>query len=168
MAMQFEARAERLGGQLILRLPQAISDQLPARGMGMGELEIRGQRAVLPLEPDGRFGHFILLKGFDLPTEEALQASLSLAETWPEPEMPADILDGLHQAGLDAFWACLTVKARWEWLRWIRSTNNAATRHKRIGVAASKMLAGERRPCCFNTASCTLPELSKSGVLRDA
>jgi hypothetical protein len=26
---------------------------------------------------------------------------------------------------------------------------------------------GERRPCCFNLASCTDPELARSGKLRD-
>jgi hypothetical protein len=32
-----------------------------------------------------------------------------------------------------------------------------------VGVSISKMQSGKRRPCCFNLAACTNPDLSKNG-----
>jgi len=34
-----------------------------------------------------------------------------------------------------------------------------------VAVTVSKMRSGKRRPCCFDLASCTDPELSRSGKL---
>jgi len=55
--------------------------------------------------------------------------------------------------------------ARWEWVRWVNATNNPETRGRRVDVSISKMESGNRRPCCFNLAACTDPDLSKSGKL---
>ena len=55
--------------------------------------------------------------------------------------------------------------ARWEWVRWIGATKSPATRAKRVDVTISKMRSGKRRPCCFDLASCTDPELMKNGEL---
>lgn len=65
----------------------------------------------------------------------------------------------------NALWVKITPMARWDWLRWIRSTNNPETRSRRIEVALSKLRGGERRPCCFNRYQCTEPEVSKNGML---
>ena len=55
--------------------------------------------------------------------------------------------------------------ARWEWVRWVNATNNPVTRKRRVEATISKMSSGKRRPCCFNLAACTDPQLSKSGRL---
>jgi hypothetical protein len=55
--------------------------------------------------------------------------------------------------------------ARWEWVRWVSATQNPDTRKRRVEVSISKMQSGKRRPCCFNLAACTDPDLSKSGKL---
>jgi hypothetical protein len=55
--------------------------------------------------------------------------------------------------------------ARWEWVRWVNATNNPDTRERRVAVSLSKMSNGKRRPCCFNLAACTDPDLSKNGKL---
>jgi hypothetical protein len=57
--------------------------------------------------------------------------------------------------------------ARWEWVRWVRATANPATRQRRVEVSISKMDGGKRRPCCFDLAACTDPDLAKSGKLRE-
>jgi len=62
-------------------------------------------------------------------------------------------------------WTAVTPMARWEWIRWIRATNRVETRNRRIEVAVSKLRAGERRPCCFNSSMCTEPTVSKNGAL---
>lgn len=155
---------------LVLRLSEEQSAVLPARGMVMGEGQLNGVPFTAPLEPDGTFGHFLeiapaLAKEADIAAGQTAELKVSPAAHWPEPQLPEDIVEALTSQGLLGAWDSLTVKARWEWLRWIRSTNNPATRDKRIHVAVDKLMKGDRRPCCFNTASCTLPQVSKSGVL---
>ena len=85
---------------------------------------------------------------------------------WPEPDVPKDILDAVTtDEHIKSLWDDVTPMARWEWIRWIQGTNNPETRKKRIVVSVSKLLKGMRRPCCFNRASCTDPNVSKGGVL---
>lgn len=172
MGVHFQAKLEKLGPLAVVRLPQSASDGLPSRGMVMVEGTIGGQAFFAPAEPDGRGGHFIapgdsLLEKVGGMPGQALSFDIHPQSGWAEPDMPGDIMGAIQTAGLTEFWQGLTVKARWEWLRWIRATNNPATRAKRVGVAVSKMRNGDRRPCCFNAASCTMPEVSKGGVLMD-
>jgi len=83
---------------------------------------------------------------------------------------------GEPHAGLDLkadasdifdLWNDITPMARWEWVRWINATKNADTRKRRINVGISKLRSGKRRPCCFDLAACTEPDLSKNGTLID-
>ena len=54
---------------------------------------------------------------------------------------------------------------RWEWVRWVNETRSPATRAVRIEKTVSKLAGKHRRPCCFNLAACTDPELSRSARL---
>ncbi|MCA9582754.1 MAG: YdeI/OmpD-associated family protein, partial [Myxococcales bacterium] len=73
-------------------------------------------------------------------------------------------LSGAPQKVRD-LWKTITPMARWEWVRWVNATKNPNTRARRVEVSISKLGQGKRRPCCFNLASCTDPELSKGGKL---
>ena len=167
----FETRVLHLRGQAVVRLPAEVSAALPSRGMGMARVTLDGVPRVVPLEPDGLGGHWFLAEEplpasvTDLPGSTVTVTLAPLAQ-WPEPPVPEDMLVGLRQAGLLPAWESLTTKARWEWLRWIRSTQNPATRERRIRIACDKLQHGARRPCCFNSAACTVPELSREGVLQ--
>jgi hypothetical protein len=48
---------------------------------------------------------------------------------------------------------------------WVNATRNPGTRQRRVEVGISKLQSGKRRPCCFNLAACTDPDLSKNGKL---
>jgi hypothetical protein len=50
-------------------------------------------------------------------------------------------------------------------VRWINATKNPEARRRRVEVGISKLRSGKRRPCCFNLAACTDPDLSKNGKL---
>lgn len=65
-------------------------------------------------------------------------------------------------------WMDITSMARWEWVRWINATKNSQTRRRRVEVSISKLRKGMRRPCCFDLAACTDPELSRNGKLIEA
>ncbi len=172
MQISFEAELTRIGMRTIVILPPAASEQLPSRGMGMGIVTMNGMTFLSPLEPDGKGSHWFEVddaRRNALPIVDGQRLALTLepAGDWPEPEMPQDVMDAISQAGLMTQWRKVTVKAKWEWVRWIRSTANPETRKKRILAACSKLSKGARRPCCFDTSRCTVPEVSKAGVMID-
>ena len=83
--------------------------------------------------------------------------------------MPTDLAEALSSSTtkVQGLWEDITPMARWEWVRWVQATGNADTRQRRVEVSVSKLDGGKRRPCCFDLASCTDPELAKSGKFRD-
>jgi uncharacterized protein YdeI (YjbR/CyaY-like superfamily) len=91
------------------------------------------------------------------------------SKDWPEPNIPEDFGAALADAAdISESWKSITPMARWEWVRWINATKNPQTRERRVEVCISKLRSGKRRPCCFDLASCTDPELSKNGMLAEA
>ena len=94
---------------------------------------------------------------------------IEATEDWPEPNVPQDLETALTAAPqkIQDIWKDITPMARWEWVRWVNATNNPDTRRRRVEVSVSKMDSGKRRPCCFDLASCTDPDVSKSGKLID-
>jgi uncharacterized protein YdeI (YjbR/CyaY-like superfamily) len=99
----------------------------------------------------------------------AARVELAPPTDWPDPRVPADLTPALAPApqAIRALWQAITPMARWEWVRWVNETRNPDTRAKRVAVSISKLRGGKRRPCCFNLAACTDPELSKNGKLID-
>ena len=124
-------------------------------------------------EPDGRLGHWMkvddeLQRTAGIGAGDSATLDLELAKVWPEPDVPEDLESALATAPrrIQELWKDITPMARWEWVRWINATNNPDTRRRRVEVTISKMKDGKRRPCCFNLASCTDPQLASSGKLR--
>jgi hypothetical protein len=135
---------------------------------------INGHGFQTVLEPDGNFGHWMKI-------DRKLQGSATLNKAdpatleieplkdWPEPSVPRDLRSALAAAPqkIQDLWNEITPMARWEWVRWINATPNPDTRKRRVQVSISKMKSGKRRPCCFNLAACTDPDLSKNGKLTE-
>jgi bacteriocin resistance YdeI/OmpD-like protein/uncharacterized protein DUF1905 len=159
-----------IDGSAILRLPEAASRKLPSRGQVAVRGTINGHAFRTVLEPDGRFGHWMRL---DQAQQRAAGAGDTAAlevqplDEWPEPEVPPDLETALAAAPqkIRDMWQEITPMARWEWVRWVNATRNPDTRRRRVEVSISKMESGKRRPCCFNLAACTDPDLSRSGKL---
>lgn len=148
---------EDSAGWLFLRLPQAASDPLPARGMVSVEGAFDGVPFAVTLEPDGEGGHWMkvrpeLIEKAGLKAGDSVSLEISPAKVEPEPEVPADLQAALDSAIPKAIetWKSLTALARRDWIHWIVSGKKAETRVKRIGVAIDKMSKGSRRPCCFD------------------
>lgn len=120
------------------------------------------------LEPDGYWGHWMRIgKELQAQVGEELQVALTPTKDWPEPQLPKDFAAALERAPqkVKDKWRDITAMARWEWIRWVGATANQDTRGIRIEKSISKLNGKHRRPCCFNLAACTDPELSKSGRL---
>jgi hypothetical protein len=169
--VRFETTPLKIGGWTILRLPESASAKLPSRGMTLVEGTINGFRSKIVLEPDGKGSHWLrvdpaLREAAGIGAGDTVTMAVEPSKEWPEPEVPADLNKALaSDPQANALWVKITPMARWDWIRWIRATNNQETRSRRIEVALSKLRAGERRPCCFNRNLCTEPEVSKNGVL---
>jgi hypothetical protein len=171
-AIRFEARLHTIDTWTIVRLPEKASAMLPSRGQVAVQGTFNGHEFQTVLEPDGRSGHWMRV-------DEKLQrtAAVSAGDTaaleiepagdWPEPNVPQDLETALETAPqpIQDLWNDITPMARWEWVRWVNATKNPDTRRRRVEVSISKMNSGKRRPCCFNLAACTDPDVSRSGKL---
>ena len=170
--IRFEATLFTMDERTILRLPKKASEKLPSRGQVAVQATMDGHRFQTVFEPDGYLGHWMRIDN-----EQQHAAALSAGDTatleieplkdWPEPKVPPDLETALAAAPpkIQGLWKDITPMARWEWVRWVNATKNTDTRKRRVEVSISKMKSGKRRPCCFNLAACTDPDLSKNGRL---
>ena len=170
-AIRFETKLFKIGSWTILKLPQGASAKLPSRGQTMVKGTINGFRFQAALEPDGNGSHWFkvdisLQKSARAHAGDIVTLAIESTREWPEPDIPADLRAALDaNPQVEALWKRITPMARHEWIRWIGSTAQSETRKRRIETTRSKLMAGERRPCCFNRNVCCVPAVSKNGVL---
>lgn len=169
---EFSEKIINVGGNRIVHIPLEVSKAFPSRGMVMGRGTVGGFPVDLALEPDGKGSHWFMVSeslfaALGADENEMVTVALDILDEWYEPDVPNDLYQALESADLVDTWLSLTTKARWEWIRWIRFTNNPDTRKKRIDVTCSKLESGKRRPCCFDLSRCTDTSVSKNGVLLD-
>jgi hypothetical protein len=168
----FETKLVEINGWTIAHLPLDTSAQLPSRGLVMVKGTINGSDFQIALEPDGRKSHWFeiddsMREALGVSAGDTVHLEIEPTKEWIEPNIPKDILDGLMgDSAAYEQWNTNTPMARWEWIRWIRATNRPETRANHIVIACSKLRGGARRPCCFNASMCTVPEVSKNGVLQ--
>ena len=155
-----------------MKLPQKASAELPSRGQVAVRGTINGHEFKTVLEPDGSSGHWLrvdskLQKVAHVSAGDTAALEIVLTKDWPEPNLPKDLEAALAAAPrkIQDLWKGITPMARWEWVRWVNATRNPDTRQRRVEVSISKMTSGKRRPCCFNLAACTDPDLSQNGRL---
>jgi len=171
-AIRFEATLYAIDESTILRLPESASEKLPSRGQVAVRGTINGQEFQMVLEPDGDFGHWMrvddtLQQAAGVTAGDTAALEIEVAGYWPEPTVPQDLETALAAAPrkIQDLWEDISPMARWEWVRWVNATRNPDTRRRRVEVTISKMQSGKRRPCCFNLAACTDPQLAKNGKL---
>lgn len=172
MAIRFKATPYKINAWMVLQLPKAASSQLPSRGQVMTRGKINDFAFHTALEPDGRGGHWLhvdakMQVSAGIEAGHSVTLEIESTKDWPEPVVPKDIAAGITKAdpAVQALWKKITPMARWEWIRWIKSTKQPETRRRRIEASVSKLMAGIRRPCCFNRNMCCVPDVSKNGVL---
>jgi len=135
----------------------------------MGVIDRHAFQTVL--EPDGRRGHWLkvdkkLRQVLGLSEGDTVAVEVEPTKDWPEPDVPNDFRAALADArDVCEVWEDITPMARWEWVRWVNATKNPETRARRVEVGISKLRTGKRRPCCFDLAACTDPDLAKNGKL---
>ena len=172
LTIRFDATLYTIDERTILRLPQKASEKLPSRGQVAVQGTINGHGFHAVLEPDGYLGHWMRIddkqqRAAAVSAGDIATLAIEPLNDWPEPNVPRDLDTALAAApkNIQDLWKAITPMARWEWVRWVNATNNPDTRKRRVEVSVSKMKSGKRRPCCFNLAACTDPDLSKNGRL---
>lgn len=175
VTIRFTAVLYELKGYTILPVPEHESVKLPSRGQVSVIGKLNGSEFRTVLEPDGRWSHWFkvddaLQIAANARAGDAVDVEVTTSDVWPEPNIPEDVSVALKEAPqkVKDKWRDITPMARWEWIRWVNATGNAQTRAVRIEKTISKLNGKHRRPCCFNLAACTDPELSKSGRLMEA
>lgn len=142
---------------MFIRLPKMVSAGFPSRGRNAAEGTINGAPFRCLLEPDGEGGHWMKI---DEAVREAAGAeagdevvlTITPAAEEPEPEVPPDLKKALAAASERAreVWRDITPAARRDYVHWIISPKQAATRVRRIEAACDMLAKGKRRPCCFD------------------
>jgi len=170
--IRFDATLSTIDTATVLRLPDPASKNLPSRGQVAVHGTIKSVEFQTVLEPDGRFGHWMkvddtLQRAAGIRAGDIATLAIEVTKGWPEPSVPQDLARSLAAAPqkIQDLWNEITPLARWEWVRWVSATNDPDTRGRRVDVSIKKMKSGKRRPCCFNLAACTDPDLSVSGKL---
>ena len=170
--IRFDATLYTLDESTILRLPETASKKLPSRGQVAVQGTINDREFQTVLEPDGSFGHWMkvdeeLQRAAGVAPGDTATIEIESTKDWPEPNVPRDLQAALAAAPqkIQGMWNDITPMARWEWVRWVNATNNPDTRKRRVEVSISKMNSGKRRPCCFDLAACTDPQLTRNGRL---
>jgi uncharacterized protein YdeI (YjbR/CyaY-like superfamily) len=65
-------------------------------------------------------------------------------------KVPADLRRAItSDSAARSLWVDITPLARNEWICWVTSAKQEATRKRRIEVGIDKMRSGARRPCCW-------------------
>jgi hypothetical protein len=137
-------------------LPKDASDMLPRRGRTTVDGTLDGVPFRATLEPDGQLGHWLRVSR-ELREAAAAQIGATVSVTItpvaeePDPDVPPDFRAALDANGeAQATWDATTTLARLDWIHWITSAKQAATRAKRVAEACDKLAAGNRRVCCFD------------------
>lgn len=172
--IQFNTALQTIAGQTILRVPESESIKLSSRGQLSTDMTIQDHTFQVVLEPDGRWSHWSkvtpeMQSTTGVKPGDEIAVTITQRSDWPEPTIPEDFAAALSGAPdtIKLMWHDITPMARWEWIRWVNATREQSTRDRRVEVSIAKMKSGKRRPCCFNLAACTDPDLSRSGRLME-
>lgn len=163
MKYNFKTKVKEINGIKVVLIPHSISFKFTSRASVMVEGEINGNHFKTVLEPDGNGSHWLHLPKSII--SDDLNVLIEQSDNWIVPNVPKSFNTKIRENKLEHFWESLTPLAKWEWIRWIKSTKNKDTVIKRENVSISKMKSGKRRPCCFNTRMCCDIDVSTNGVL---
>ena len=139
-----------------LVLPKDASEKLPTRGMTTVEGIINGHPFRATLEPDGQKSHWLkvnkkMRESAGAEVGDVVPIEILTVGRESEPRLPVDLRKALAAAPkARAVWSDITPIARRDWIAWITSAKQSATRARRIHNACEMLAAGKRRVCCFD------------------
>lgn len=159
--VQFKAKLSRPAAPkgatwTFLVLPKAASAKLSTRAMVSVEGTLGGAPFEATLEPDGQGSHWLkvpkkLADAAGVDAGDTVAVSMTPSEKQLEPEVPKDLRDALKShPGAKMTWDATTTVARRDWIAWLTSGKQAATRDKRLAAMMDMLEHGKKRVCCFD------------------
>ena len=139
-------------------LPKEASAKLPRRGRTSVEGTINGRPVQATLEPDGQLSHWLrisaaLLEAAQAAIGDTVTVELAPAKQELEPDIPADFQKALAATPeAHRVWSSTTTLARVDWIHWMTSAKQSATRAKRIADACDMLASGKKHVCCFDSS----------------
>jgi hypothetical protein len=139
-----------------LRLPADASKQLPSRGMVSVTGTLDGHAFKATLEPDGEGSHWLkvpraLHEAAAAQAGKVVVLELLLVDKEPEPKLPPDLKQALAASPAASLqWKAITPAARRDFIQWIATAKQDATRERRIRTGCDMLEAGKKRICCFD------------------
>ncbi|MBL8516565.1 MAG: YdeI/OmpD-associated family protein [Betaproteobacteria bacterium] len=147
------AEAEKF---LFARVPPELSKSHLRRGRITARLATGESSFDAQMEPDGKLGHWFVVPP-DVAEREKISArkrsafSLSKLERQPEPPLPKSFKALLSKsAGAQATWESTSTLAKIDWVHWMESAKQEATRKERATTAIDMLEKGKKRVCCFD------------------
>jgi hypothetical protein len=139
-----------------LVLPKHASAKLPTRAMVSVEGTLGGAPFEATLEPDGQGSHWLkvpkaLREAADADDGDVVAVTMRPSGTQLESDVPRDLRDALKaHPGAKLTWDATTTVARRDWIAWMTSGKQAATRDKRLKAMMDMLEHGKKRVCCFD------------------
>ena len=139
-----------------LVLPKPASAKLPTRAMVSVEGTFGGEPFKATLEPDGKGSHWLkvpkkLREAAGAEAGDTVTLEIRPSDEQLEPDVPRDLRDALKaHPGAKSTWDATTTTARRDWIAWMTSGKQAATRGKRLAAAIDMLEHGKKRVCCFD------------------
>lgn len=144
------------GSWAFLVLPKSVSAQLPRRGRTSVDGTLNGHPFRATLEPDGQLSHWLkvgkgLREASGVEVGDTVTLEVAPVAKEPEPKLPPDFRKALAASPqARAVWKATTTIARIDWIHWIESAKQSATRQRRMENACDMLAAGKERVCCFD------------------
>jgi hypothetical protein len=139
-----------------LRVPADASKHLPSRGMVSVTGTLDGHAFKATLDPDGEGSHWLkvpraLHEAAGADAGESVALELVPVDREPEPRLPPDLKQALAASPAAAVqWKAITPAARRDFIQWIATAKQDATRERRIRSGCDMLEAGKKRICCFD------------------
>lgn len=141
---------------LFAKVPPALSKALLRRGRITARVSVGESRFDAQMEPDGKLGHWFVLPEAVCRTENLVarkEAAFTLCSpgTQPDPVLPDDFAALLGKSpAARATWDSATTLAKIDWVHWMESAKQDATKRERAANAIDMLEKGKKRVCCFD------------------
>ena len=138
------------------KVPPELSKSHLRRGRMTARIGIGDSNFDALMEPDGKLGHWFVLpprvvKGEKLSTEASAVFTLSTLEKQPDPTLPKGFAALLKKSpSAQATWDATTTLAKIDWVHWMESAKQDATKRERAANAIDMLENGKKRVCCFD------------------
>lgn len=138
------------------KVPPEISKSQLRRGRVTARVTAGQSTFDARMEPDGKLGHWFVVPSDVMKTEtltvgQAWTFALSKLDQQPEPALPKGFESLLRKSpSAKATWDGTTTLARIDWVHWMESARQDATKRERAANAIDMLEHGKKRVCCFD------------------